>query len=52
MRPGAPLVLARVAPPAVCFLIRPESLLSDPLALELLRAAISFAAGVSDFSTS
>ena len=41
---GAPLVVARAAPPGVCFLIRPESLLSDPLALELLRAAIAFAA--------
>ena len=44
---GTPLVLGRAAPPAVCFLIRPESLLSDPLALDLLRAAIAFAAGSS-----
>ncbi|HEY5324931.1 MAG TPA: hypothetical protein VIK58_19045, partial [Caldimonas sp.] len=48
---GTPLVLARAAPPAVCFLIRPESLLSDPLALDLLRAAIAFAAGSSVPST-
>ena len=34
---GAAIVLARAAPPAVCFLLRPESLLSDPLALDLLR---------------
>jgi hypothetical protein len=31
---GTALVLARAAPPAVCFLMRPESLLSDPLALD------------------
>ena len=48
---GTPLVLGRAAPPAVCFLIRPESLLSDPLALDLLRAAIAFAAGSSVPST-
>ena len=41
---GADVVLARTAPRAVCFLMRPESLLSDPLALRLLRAAIAFAA--------
>ena len=41
---GGAVVLARAEPPAVCFLIRPESLLSDPLALQLLRAAIAFAA--------
>lgn len=39
---GSAVVLARDAPPAVCFLLRPESLLSDPLALDLLRAAIGF----------
>ena len=49
---GTPLVVARPAPPAVCFLIRPESLLSDPLALDLLRAAIAFAAGPSGPATS
>ena len=49
---GTPLVLARAAPPAVCFLIRPESLLSDPLALELLRAAIAFAADRSSGTSS
>jgi len=37
-------VLARDAPPAVCFLLRPESLLSDPIALDLLRLAIAFVA--------
>ncbi|MCE9658607.1 MAG: chorismate-binding protein [Burkholderiales bacterium] len=42
---GAPLVLARAADRSVCFLIRPESLLSDPLARDLLRAALAFAAG-------
>ncbi|MGZ5277238.1 MAG: chorismate-binding protein [Caldimonas sp.] len=47
---GAPLVLARTAPAAVCFLIRPESLLSDPLALDLLRAAIAFTAGRASYS--
>ena len=41
---GAAIVLARAAPPAVCFLLRPESLLSDPLALDLLRLAIAFVA--------
>jgi anthranilate/para-aminobenzoate synthase component I len=41
---GGAVVLARAAPPAVCFLLRPESLLSDPLALELLRTAIAFVA--------
>jgi len=42
---GRPLVLARAADRTVCFLIRPESLLSDPLARDLLRAALAFAAG-------
>ena len=42
---GRPLVLARAADRTVCFLIRPESLLSDSLARDLLRAAIRFAAG-------
>ena len=42
---GQPLVLARGADRTVCFLIRPESLLSDPLARDLLRAALAFAAG-------
>ncbi len=42
---GAPLVLARAADRRVCFLIRPESLLSDALARELLRTAIAFASG-------
>jgi anthranilate/para-aminobenzoate synthase component I len=41
---GRPLVLARASDRTVCFLIRPESLLSDPLARDLLRAAIVFAA--------
>jgi len=41
---GQPLVLARAADRTVCFLIRPESLLSDPLARDLLRAALVFAA--------
>jgi hypothetical protein len=41
---GAPLVVACAAPRTVCFLIRPESLLSDRLALELLRDAIGYAA--------
>ncbi len=41
---GAPLVLARAADRSVCFLMRPESLLSDPLARDLLRAALAFAA--------
>ncbi|MEO5881726.1 MAG: chorismate-binding protein [Caldimonas sp.] len=40
---GSPLVLARARDRTVCFLIRPESLLSDGLARELLREAISFA---------
>jgi hypothetical protein len=44
-RDRAPLVLARTAPRAVCFLIRPESLLSDRLALDLLRDAIAFTDG-------
>jgi hypothetical protein len=43
---GAPLVVACAAPRTVCFLIRPESLLSDRLALELLRDAIGYAAAV------
>jgi hypothetical protein len=47
---GAPLVLARATPPSVCFLIRPESLLSDPLALDLLRTAIAFASGRGSYS--
>lgn len=38
---GRPLVLARRR--TVCFLIRPESLLSDPLARDLLLAALAFA---------
>jgi len=41
---GAPLVVACAAPRTVCFLIRPESLLSDRLALALLRDAIGYAA--------
>lgn len=41
---GRSLVLASRADRAVCFLIRPESLLSDPLARDLLRAAIAFVA--------
>ena len=49
-RAGVPLVLARAAPPAVCFLIRPESLLCEPLALDLLRAAIAFASGRGSYS--
>ena len=49
-RAGVPLVLARATPPAVCFLIRPESLLCDPLAVELLRAAIAFASGRGPYS--
>ncbi|MEO8526658.1 MAG: chorismate-binding protein [Caldimonas sp.] len=40
---GRPLVLAFGR--TVCFLVRPESLLSDPLARDLLRAAIVFASG-------
>jgi anthranilate/para-aminobenzoate synthase component I len=40
---GQPLVLAREADRTVCFLVRPESLLSDPLARDVLRAAIAFA---------
>ena len=42
---GTPLVVACGAPRAVCFLVRPESLLSDRLSLDLLRDAIAFAAG-------
>jgi len=41
---GSPLVVACAAPRTVCFLIRPESLLSDRLALALLRDAIAYAA--------
>lgn len=41
---GRPLVLSHHVDRVVCFLIRPESLLSDPLARDLLRAAIAFAA--------
>ena len=40
---GVPLVLVEEGRRIVCLLIRPESLLSDPLALELLKAALAFA---------
>ena len=40
----APLVLADTRRRIVCLLIRPESLLSDPSALEVLKAALVFAA--------
>ena len=41
---GRPMVLAHAALRTVCLLMRPESLLSDPAALEVLRAALVFAA--------
>ena len=51
--PGRPGCATPTAPPScrspraarVCFLLRPESLLSDPLALDLLRLGIAFVAG-------
>jgi anthranilate/para-aminobenzoate synthase component I len=39
-----PLVLADARRRIVCLLIRPESLLSDPVALDVLKAALAFAA--------
>ena len=39
-----PLVLADARRRIVCLLIRPESLLSDSAALEVLKAALAFAA--------
>jgi hypothetical protein len=41
---GRPVVLAHAQRRIVCLLMRPESLLSDPLARRALRAAIAFAA--------
>ena len=42
---GAPLIVAHARRRVVCMLLRPESLMSDDLAREALRAAIVFAAG-------
>jgi anthranilate/para-aminobenzoate synthase component I len=41
----APLIVAHAGRRVVCMLLRPESLMSDDLAREALRAAIFFAAG-------
>ncbi|MBI3375031.1 MAG: chorismate-binding protein [Betaproteobacteria bacterium] len=41
-----PLVLAHAERRTVCMLLRPDSLLSDKLARDALRAAIAFAAGL------
>ena len=43
-----PLVLANAARRIVCLLIRPESLLSDVAALDVLKAALAFAAAPRD----
>ena len=39
---AAPLVLAEPGRRVVCLLIRPESLLSDPAALDVLKAGLAF----------
>ena len=42
---GRPVGLAHAARRTVCLAMRPESLLSDALARDWLRAAVAFAAG-------
>ena len=44
----APLVLAEPRRRIGCLLFRPESLLSDPAALDVLKAALAFTAAPSD----